>query len=394
MVSLLLAVIYIAFISLGLPDSLLGSGWPVMHVDLNAPLSAAGAVAMIIAASTILSSLFSDAVTTKIGARWVVACSVFLTAASMLAFSFTTSLWQLFVLAVPYGLGAGAIDAALNNFVALHFSSRHMSWLHCCWGIGASISPYIMGAALTGPWGWAGGYRIVSFIQFGLTLVMFLSFPLWKKIDVADKKDEETAPVKLSILQVFKLRGTLPMFIAFFCYMSMETTPILWASSYFSEVYDLDGSMAANLGSLFLLGLTAGRAISGFVADKLGDRLLIRIGASVAIFANVLVALPIGTHYFAVAAFLLMGFGCAPVYPSIVHSTPFNFGKKYSQSIIGVQMAFAYLGNTFMSPLFGLVAQYTTIKLLPAYAGFFAIALLVLTETVNCLVDNKKEKNI
>lgn len=389
MVSLLLAVIYLAFISLGLPDSLLGSGWPVMHVDLGAPLSAAGLVAMLIAGSTILSSLFSDAVTSKLGSRNVIAFSVLLTALSMLAFSFTDALWQLCLLAIPYGLGAGAIDACLNNFVALHYSSRHMSWLHCFWAVGATVSPYIMGWALTGPWSWAGGYRVVSFIQFGLTAIMFLSFPLWKKVENGGVREEKEERVRLPLPKVFTLRGALPLFIAFFCYMSLEATPILWASSYFSDVYGMDASTAANLGSLFYIGIMSGRALSGFIADKAGDKLLIRIGSSVVIFSNVLVALPLKTPYLAIVAFVLMGLGCAPVYPSIIHSTPVNFGKKYSQSIIGVQMAFAYLGSTFMAPLFGVIAQHTTIRLLPLYAGSFAIALLVLTELVNRLVKKK-----
>ena len=389
MISLLLAVIYLAFISLGLPDSLLGSGWPVMHVELGAPLSAAGGVAMLIAGSTILSSLFSDAVTSKLGPRNVIAFSVLLTAVSMLAFSFTTELWQICLIAIPYGLGAGAIDACLNNFVALHFSSRHMSWLHCFWAVGATISPYIMGWALTSSWGWAGGYRVVSFIQFGLTAVMFLSFPLWKKVEKKENTEEDEKRVRLSLPKVFALRGALPLFFAFFCYMSLEATPILWASSYFSDVYGLDGSTAANFGSLFYIGIMAGRALSGFIADKVGDKNLIRIGSSVVILSNVLVALPVGTYYLAVVAFVLMGLGCAPIYPSIIHSTPNNFGKQNSQSIIGVQMAFAYLGSTFMAPLFGLIAQYTTIKLLPAYAGAFGILLLILTELVNRLVRKK-----
>ena len=390
MVSLLLAVIYLAFISLGLPDSLLGSGWPVMQIELGAPLSAAGGVAMLIAGSTILSSLFSDAVTSKLGPRNVIAFSILLTALSMLAFSFCTSLWQLCLLAIPYGLGAGAIDACLNNFVALHFSSRHMSWLHCFWAVGATISPYIMGWALTSPWGWVGGYRVVSFIQFGLTAIMFLSFPLWKKVEKKDDSDKNEERVRLPLRKVFTLRGALPLFIAFFCYMSLEATPILWASSYFSDVYGLEASIAADFGSLFYIGIMSGRALSGFIAEKVGDKNLIRIGASVAILSNVLVALPVGTYYVAVVAFVLMGLGCAPIYPSIIHSTPTNFGKKYSQSVIGVQMAFAYLGSTFMAPLFGLIAQHTTIKLLPAYAGFFAVILLVLTELVNRMVKQNK----
>lgn len=389
MVSLLLAVIYLAFISLGLPDSLLGSGWPVMHVDLGAPLSAAGAITMIVAGSTILSSLCADAVTRKIGARWVIALSVLLTATSMLLFSFSTAFWQLCLLAVPYGLGAGAIDACLNNFVALHYSSRHMSWLHCFWAVGATISPYIMGAALAGSLGWTGGYRIVSFIQFGLTAVMFLSFPLWKKVGGEQGKEKEEKSVHISVLQVFKLPGAVPMFVAFFAYMALEQTPSLWASSYFSEVYSLDSDVAANLGSLFFIGIMVGRGLCGFIADKAGDRRLIRIGAAVILVSCVLVAIPFGTHYVAVGAFVLMGLGCAPIYPSIVHATPENFGKRHTQSVIGVQMAFAYLGNTFMAPLFGVIAQHTTIKLLPLYVGVFGIVMIILTEYVNGLVKKR-----
>ncbi len=389
MASLLLAMIYIAFISLGLPDSLLGSAWPVMHIELNASLSSAGVVTMIISASTIVSSLMSDKLTHKLGTGAVVAISVLFTAAAMLGFSFSSRFWMLCVLAVPYGLGAGAIDAALNNYVALHYSSRHMSWLHCCWGIGATISPYIMGACLAGTSGWAGGFRIVSIVQFAITLLMFIALPLWKNkkaVTLSNVDEKQIEPVHLSMLQVLKKRGVLLVFIAFFSYCAVEQTAMLWAGSYFVQKYDIAADQAANYASFIFIGITAGRAISGFISKKLGDKRLIRLGTSIAIIGIILLFLPLKTHVCALVGFIVIGLGCAPIYPSIVHSTPSNFGKKYSQSIIGIQMAFAYLAFTFMPPLFGLIAQYVTISLLPTFLIIFALLMFVLLEINNKLL--------
>ena len=377
MAALLLAIIYLAFISLGLPDSLLGSAWPVMHEDLNAPLSAMGIVTMIISAGTIVSSLASDFLTRKFGTGVVTAVSVLMTAAAMLGFSFASSFWMLLLIAVPYGLGAGGVDAALNNYVALHYKSRHMSWLHCFWGVGALVSPFIMGACLTGPSGWEGGYRVTSYVQIGLTALLFFSLPLWKKPQAAEVRAK---PITLP--QTLRLKGVVFLLIAFFAYSALEATSMYWASSYFAGYKGASAELAAMLGSLFYIGLTAGRLLSGFVSEKLGDRILIRIGAGVIAVGLVLLALPLGTSA-AVAGFLIIGFGCAPVYPSIIHATPANFGAENSQSVIGVEMAFAYLGTTFMPPLFGLIAQYIDIGYLPLFLAIFLVLLFCMTELLN-----------
>lgn len=378
MASLLLAVIYLAFISLGLPDSLLGSAWPAMHVDLSAPLSAMGIVSMIIAAGTVVSSLFSDFLTRKLGTGLVTVISILLTAGAMLGFSFARTFWLLCVLAVPYGLGAGGVDAALNNYVALHYKARHMSWLHCFWGAGALVSPFIMGAALAGESGWPGGYSLVSYIQFGITALILFSLPLWKK-----RTAEGKAEKPLTLPQTLRLKGVAFILIAFFCYSALEATSMQWASSYFTEHKGVGTEIAAMLGSLFYIGITAGRFLGGFVSEKLGDRRLIRIGICIIAVGIVLLALPVRSYAVSIAGFLVVGFGCAPIYPAIIHSTPFNFGAENSQAVIGVEMAFAYIGTTFMPPLFGLIAQYTDIAWLPLWLALFGVFLLCMTELLN-----------
>lgn len=382
MFSLLLAIIYLAFISLGLPDSLLGSAWPVMHLELGVPVSYAGIVTMIISGGTIVSSLFSDALTRKFGAGLVTAVSVLMTAAALLGFSFTGAFPLLCLWAVPYGLGAGAVDAALNNYVALHYASRHMSWLHCFWGVGAAVSPYIMSWALSGAMGWQRGYRTVSVIQFALTAVLFLSLPMWKRKD-AEKAEERAAAPRLTLPQAMKIRGVPLLLITFFSYSAAEGTTGLWASSYLVQFHGVDPELAASFASLFFLGITFGRFLCGFFADKLGDRILIRAGVLIALAGGVLIALPVGIHGLALAGLLVIGLGCAPIYPSIIHSTPFRFGKENSQAIIGIQMACAYVGSTFMPPLFGLLANHVSIGLYPAYLLLFVLLMLVTSERLN-----------
>ena len=377
MVSLLLAVIYLAFVSLGLPDSLLGSGWPAMHVSLGAPLSAMGAVTMIISAGTVVSGLMSDLLTRRLGTGAVTVISVLMTAGAMLGFSFARAFWVLCLIAVPYGLGAGGVDAALNNYVALHYKSRHMSWLHCFWGVGAIVSPFIMGACLTGAQGWQGGYRIVAFVQFGITAVLAFSLPLWKR---------PPAPAiakPFGVFRTLRLKGVLFMLFGFFAYSALEATSMNWASSYLTDFRGVDPSLAAMFGSLFYCGITAGRFLSGFFAERLGDRNLIRIGVCVITAGVVLIALPVRTDVCALAGFVVTGFGCAPVYPSIIHSTPANFGREHSQAVIGVEMASAYLGTTFMPPLYGLIAQYLGAAYLPLFLAVFLVMLFCMTELLN-----------
>lgn len=378
MASLLLAVIYLAFISLGLPDALLGSAWPAMHADLGAPVSAMGVITMIISAGTICSSLASNFLTRKLGTGVVTLVSVLLTAGAMLAFSFAKAFWVMCILSVPYGLGAGGVDAALNNYVALHYKPRHMSWLHCFWGVGAIVGPFIMGACLTGGGGWDRGYAIVSYIQFGLCIALLCSLSLWVKPKGADELKKP-----LSLPGALRLKGVWFILIAFLCYSGVESTASYWASSYFSTHKGVEPELAATLGSLFYIGITAGRFVCGFVAEKAGDRRLILVGIVGMAAGIALIALPVGGYGVTIAGFLVMGIGCAPVYPSIIHSTPNNFGAENSQAVIGVEMAFAYVGTTCLPPLFGLVAQYLDIAFLPLYLGVFALLLLCMTELLN-----------
>ena len=393
MYSLLLAIIYVAFISLGLPDSLVGSAWPVMHSDLNVPVSFAGIITMIIASGTIVSSLQSDRLTKKLGPGLVTAISVGMTAAALMGFSFSGSFLAVCLWAIPYGLGAGAVDAALNNYVALHYESRHMSWLHCFWGIGAPISPFIMGYSLTSGNGWSHGYWIVSVIQIALTAALFVSLPLWKMKsaqaggaaeagDVTSNDDAATSnPIPLA--RAIKIPGVSLILTAFMAYCAVESTAILWASTYLVDARGVDIATAARFASLFLLGITLGRFLGGFIADKFGDNQMIRYGTLITISGIVLVALPLENDTLALAGLVIAGFGCAPIYPSIIHATPTNFGRENSQAIIGIQMAAAYTGSTLMPPLFGFIATQTSLSLFPFYLAIFAVLLLVMTEKLN-----------
>ena len=387
---MLLAIIYIAFISLGLPDSLLGAAWPVMYAELGVPISYAGIVTMIIAAGTIVSSLLSDWLMRKVGAGVITAVSVFMTAAALFGFSASHSFLLLCLWAVPYGLGAGAVDAALNNYVALHFSSRHMNWLHCFWSVGAAASPYIMSYCLTGGFGWNNGYRSVAVVQTILTAALFLSLPLWKRRRLEGAEGESAAKA-LSLPRAVKIKGVPFVLIMFFGYCALEQAAGLWASSYLVQFRGVDTDTAAWSASLFYLGIAAGRFLCGFVAERLGDRRLIRIGILTMIGGVLLIALPVPYDAFTLAGLLIVGLGCAPVYPSVIHSTPANFGKENSQAIIGIQMASAYVGTTFMPPLFGLIAAHIHIGLYPAFLLALALLMLCMSEKLNRTVAKRQE---
>lgn len=375
--ALLIAIIYLSFISLGLPDSLLGSAWPVMQVEFGAPLSYAGLIAMVISACTIVSSLLSDFLTKKLGTGLVTAISVSMTAVALFCFSISTRVWMLFVFAVPYGLGAGGVDASLNNYVALHLKSRHMSWLHCMWGVGASISPYIMSFALTKGMGWNKGYLIVAIIQIALSAVIFISLPLWKKRDGGKASAEKVKP--LTPKQIIKTRGAVTCFICFFCYCALEQTAMLWASSYMVFLNGITAEDAAKFASLFFIGITAGRAINGFLTVKFSDKTLIRAGLIIITIGIALIIAP-SVQGLTVAGFIVMGLGCAPVYPCIIHMTPQLFGEDKSQAMIGVQMASAYLGSCFMPSVYGALASGVTPALLPAFLAFFLVVMVVMHE--------------
>ncbi len=378
MYTLLLLLIYLAFISLGLPDSLLGSAWPVIHQELHVPLSYAGAVTMIISFGTICSSLMSERLTKKLGVNIVTVCSVLLTAIALYGFSTASAFWMLCLWGIPYGLGAGAIDAALNNYVALHYNSRHMSWLHCFWGVGTIISPYIMSYALTTSV-WQNGYRMVSFLQMGITVILFVTLPVWKVNRKANEQKTEQAAV-IGIRGALKIKGVPQLLLGFFSYCSLESTLLLWSSSYLVGAKGVTAQKAAAFASLFCIGITAGRFLSGFVTERLGDYNLIRIGTGIMLLGCIAMILPVKTDVAALGGLVVMGLGCAPVYPSIIHATPDNFGAQNSQAIIGIQMASAYVGSTFMPPVFGLIANHISVALMPFFVLFFIVLMYIMVK--------------
>lgn len=364
MTSLLLAVIYLAFIGLGLPDSLLGAAWPMIYPQFGVPVSSMGLISMIISAGTILSSLNSSRLTRALGAGKVTLLSTALTAIALLGFGMSRSLWQLCFWAVPYGLGAGSVDAALNNYVALHYASRHMNWLHCMWGVGTIIGPSLMSAALTGGHGWSGGYLLTALVQGLIVAVLLLSLPLWGRPTSGNGSETETAA--LSLREVLAIPGAKEVMLCFFGYCALESTAGLWAASYLTLARDIPAETAAGFAALFYLGITAGRAVSGWLAPRLGDDGMIRLGLWGIGLGLAALLLP-GPAVVSLAGLVIIGLGCAPIYPSIIHSTPAHFGAHRSQAVIGVQMASAYVGSMAMPPLFGLMARQITPALFPFY---------------------------
>lgn len=364
MTSLLLAVIYLAFIGLGLPDSLLGAAWPMIYPQFGVPVSSMGLISMIISAGTILSSLNSSRLTRALGAGKVTLLSTVLTALALLGFGMSRSLWQLCFWAVPYGLGAGSVDAALNNYVALHYASRHMNWLHCMWGVGTIIGPSLMSAALTGGHGWSGGYLLTALVQGLIVAVLLLSLPLWGRPTSGNGSETET--VALSLREVLAIPGAKEVMLCFFGYCALESTAGLWAASYLTLARDIPAETAAGFAALFYLGITAGRAVSGWIAPHLGDDGMIRLGLWGIGLGLAALLLP-GPAAVSLAGLVIIGLGCAPIYPSIIHSIPAHFGAHRSQAVIGVQMASAYVGSMAMPPLFGLMARQITPALFPFY---------------------------
>ncbi|CRH66037.1 D-galactonate transporter [Chlamydia trachomatis] len=371
MINLLLAIIYLAFISLGLPDALLGSAWPTMSHDIGAQISWAGGISMVISAGTIVSALLSDRMTKRFGAGKVTFVSVALTALALLGFSFAPNYIVLILLAIPYGLGAGGVDAALNNYVALHYESRHMSWLHCMWGIGASAGPYVMGFALSHGFGWSAGYQYIAIVQVILTVILFISLPLWNnrtahKLQKSIQISKEYSKT-LSFAEVLRIPGAKNILIMFFCYCAIEQTAGLWASSYMVLYGSVSRVVAAGWASLFYVGITAGRFISGFLTMRFNDENMIRLGQLVMILGILVLLLPLPNHIALVAGFVIIGLGCAPIYPCVIHSTPHYFGADKSQAIVGMQMASAYIGSMLMPAIFGFIGQNMSMSLLPAY---------------------------
>lgn len=383
MFQLLLAVIYLSFISLGLPDSLLGSAWPTIYPEFEVPISYAGIISMIISVGTIISSLQSDRITKKFGSGKVTAFSVLTTAIALFGFSTASSYWMLVLWAVPYGLGAGGVDASLNNYVALHYESKHMSWLHCMWGVGASVSPYIMTYAITSAKDWHMGYRYISIIQIVLTVIIMFSLPLWKNakattVESSESGGENVADTRvLSLKEILQIRGAKSIMLVMFGYCALETTAGLWASSFLVLNHDVDAEIAASFASLFYIGITVGRGISGFVTMKLNDNQMIRLGLSIIGVGILLILLPFG-HWTALIGLIIVGLGCAPVYPCVIHSTPVNFGPEKSQAVVGVQMASAYVGSMCAPAVFGLIANHVSIKLFPIYLLLMLVLMFVM----------------
>ena len=389
MVSLLLPIIYLAFISLGLPDALLGAAWPTMYPQLGAGVAWAGGVSMIISAGTIVSSLASERLNTRLGTGRVTALSVATTAVALFGFSICTQFWQLCLWAIPYGLGAGSVDAALNNYVALHYESRHMSWLHCMWGIGAAGGPVIMGWALAGST-WQNGYRIISILQIVLTAVLIFSLPLWQTPADTGAGEDFTLEHR-TLPQLMKVPGVPEVMCCFALYNGLEAVAGMWAASYCTLVHGLDATTAASWASLFYLGITVGRFFSGFLTMKFNDQQMIRLGQTLIAVGIALLLLP-GSAVLPVGL-VVIGLGCAPIYPCIIHETPANFGKNLSMAMTGIQMAAAYVGVTMLSPFFGVLAQNITMQLYPWALLAMLVLMFILSEQLHKKTAARRAKN-
>lgn len=401
MLTLLLVIIYIAFISLGLPDSVLGAAWPSMFEVLGVPVGYAGIITMIIAGSTIISSLASNFLNKKLGTGRVMVISVAITATALFGFSVSSKFWHLCLIGIPYGLGAGSVDASLNNYVALHYKPRHMSWLHCFWGVGTMIGPIVMSRFIAGGGVWTQGYRAISIFQVILTGILLLSLPLWKKVEKLEargirnehecaKCPERSSPSEekksnndVTLKSVVKIPGVLSAVLAFLCYCAIEATTGFWATTYMVFARGIDINLATSWAMLFFIGITVGRFLNGFVSERFGDKNMIRVGAGIIFVALVLMTLPISNKWIVLSVFVLAGLGCAPIYPCMIHATPIRFGKENSQALIGLQMACAYSGSTFCPPIFGIIVQKLSIKLLPFYGLLFVIFLIIFTENLN-----------
>lgn len=380
MTHLLIAIIYLAFISLGLPDAVFGGSWPTMYQEFNVPVSFAGIVTVIISLGTIVSSLMSDRMTYKLGTGKVTAISVATTAVALFGFSMSHSFMELCLWAIPYGLGAGGVDASLNNYVAVHYSSRIMSWLHCMWGLGAMTGPYVLGFVLTNGGVWNTGYKVIALLQVVLTIVLVVSLPLWKKRETTvDEAGKEVPAQALSMKEILSIKGAKDIMIAFFCYCALEQTAGLWASSYMVLHKGVPEAVAASYASMFYIGITVGRFFSGFLTMKLNDKQMIHLGMSILAIGVLVLFLPL-SEYFALAGFILVGIGCAPIYPCIIHSTPDIFGADKSQAIVGVQMASAYTGSLLMPSVFGIIANHITVALLPLYLCVILVVMIVMYE--------------
>ena len=386
MLTFVLVIIYLAFISLGLPDSLLGSAWPVMQSDLSVAMSSAGIISMIISGGTIISSLLSGRIINRFGTGKVTFVSVTMTAVALLGFSLSPSFVWLCVMSIPLGLGAGSVDAALNNFVALHYNSNHMSWLHCSWGVGATFGPMIMSLFISKNNGWQKGYFAIFIIQFCLVIILLITLPLWKRIEKNDNKivkeeDKETAPN----ISPLKIPGVKLALVSFIFYCATESTAGLWGSSYLVNYKGLSAAEAARWIALFYGGITVGRLLTGFLTMKFNNSILIRWGQIICLIGAGCLLLPLPI-YFSMIGLILIGLGCAPIYPCMIHETPNRFGKAASQSIMGVQMGFAYMGSAFMPPILGFIASKTSIFIFPYFLLCYMLIMFISSEKINVFI--------
>jgi fucose permease len=401
MATLFLMIIYMAFISLGLPDSLLGTAWPIMQIEYEAPLEMAGLISMMISAGTIISSLMSGKVIKRFGTGKVTFISCFMTAGALLGIALAPHLFWFFILAIPLGVGAGAVDSGLNNYVALHYKAHHMSWLHCFWGVGATCGPIIMSWYMVRGESWRSGYMTVAIIQFVLVILLFITLPLWGKVALQSKQQsdalrtdaeegEDSSDQKnLSEVQPIHIKGVKFALTAFFFYCGIEATMGLWGSSFLVNIKGLDAALAAKWVSFYYGGITVGRFITGFITMKMSNKMLIRIGQSMSLGGIILLVLPL-PNFFSLISFILIGLGCAPVFPCMIHETPIRFGKEHSQTIIGYQMACAYVGITFLPPLLGWIAARTTIGILPFLGLIYILGMLISSEKINELMKKRQ----
>ena len=385
----LLMMIYLSFISLGLPDSMLGSAWPAMNVSLNAPLWGAGLVQMLISFCTIISSLNSAKLIRRFGTGKLTAISVATTALALLGFSLAKNYAFLLLMAVPLGLGAGAVDAGLNNYVALHCEAKHMSWLHCFWGVGTIIGPMILSAVLRVGGSWATGYRAVGLIQCAVSALLFATLGMWKHGNI---QQEEHGAKALSVWEVLSLPGAKAGMVTFLCYCAVESTLGLWGATYISQVRGVDEATAASFGAMFYIGITVGRAISGFMAMKLLPKQMVRVGQALLALGCIFMMIPAGSTLSGIGL-VVCGLGCAPIYPNIIQDTPVNYGTENSQAAIGVQMAFAYVGSTFLPSIFGALAGVGGYGLLPYFAISICVLMTVLFGIQKKIVETKVKTN-
>ena len=387
MIALLITLMYSSFISLGFGRVLLGSAWPVMQAELGVPLSYAGIIFMIITGCTIISCLLSDRLIKRFNTWSIALVSALITGAALFGFSLTSSFWLLCVLAFPYGLSSGTLDAAINNYVARHFASRTMNWLHGFWGLGAVISPFIMSYYLVNGFNWSSGYKTAAALQISIALLLFFSFPLFKRPGGANPAEphlkEQISYPALSLSQIFRIKGVKFIIIALFGYGALEGTTALWASSYLVLIRGISPEIAARYASLFFIGMTSGRFLSGFISNRIGDRNMVRIGIGIIILGILAVWLPVRADWLCLNGFIIIGFGCAPVFPCVLHATPDNFGRENAQAIVGVQMASSFSGGAFVPPLFGLIANNINIALYPVFVLIFLALLLSMTEKLN-----------